>query len=58
MLIQPEDAPGLNGRNGSFHHVSGLAAPFRSIVQVLDACQGEGLTVVGINTAVDIKGAN
>ena len=33
-------------------------APFRSIVQVLDACQGEGLTVVGINTAVDIKGAN
>ena len=30
-------------------------APFRSIVQVLDTCQGEGLTVVGINTAVDIK---
>ncbi|MGI5869501.1 MAG: ExbD/TolR family protein [Kiritimatiellia bacterium] len=30
-------------------------APFRSIVHVLDVCQGEGLTVVGINTAVDIK---
>lgn len=30
-------------------------APFRSIVQVLDTCQGEGLTIVGINTAVDIK---
>ncbi len=29
-------------------------APFRSIVQVLDACKGEGLTIVGINTAVDI----
>ncbi len=30
-------------------------APFRSIVQVLDTCQGEGLTVVGIHTATDIK---
>lgn len=45
--------PGLRIRiNGD------VFAPFRSIVQVLDACQGEGLTVVGINTAVDIKGAN
>ncbi len=32
-----------------------IYAPFRSIVQVLDACQGEGLTIIGINTAVDIK---
>ena len=31
-----------------------IYAPFRSIVQVLDTCQGEGLTVIGINTAVDI----
>ena len=31
-------------------------APFRSIVQVLDACHGEGLSVVGINTAVDVTG--
>ena len=30
-------------------------APFRSIVQVLDTCQGEGLTVVAIHTATDIK---
>jgi biopolymer transport protein ExbD len=30
-------------------------APFRSIVQVLDTCQGEGLTVVGIHTATDIR---
>ena len=30
-------------------------APFRSIVQVVDTCQGEGLTVVGIHTATDIK---
>jgi len=45
--------PGLRIRvNGD------VFAPFRSIVQVLDACQGEGLTVVGINTAVDIKGTN
>lgn len=29
-------------------------APFRSIVQVLDTCQGEGLTLVGIHTAVDV----
>ncbi len=30
--------------------VSGdMYAPFRSIVQVLDTCQGEGLNVVGIN---------
>ena len=29
-------------------------APFRAIVQVLDTCQGEGLTIVGINTAVDV----
>lgn len=29
-------------------------APFRSIVQVLDTCQGEGLTVVGIHTATDL----
>ena len=32
-------------------------APFRSIVQVLDTCQGEGLNVVGINTATDITPA-
>jgi len=32
-----------------------IYAPFRSIVQVLDTCQGEGLTIIGINTAVDIK---
>lgn len=31
-----------------------IYAPFRSIVQVLDTCQGEGLTVVGIHTASDI----
>ena len=44
------EQPGLRIRiNGD------VFAPFRSIVQVLDACQGEGLTVVGINTAVDIK---
>ena len=30
-------------------------APFRSIVQVLDTCQGEGLTVVGIHTATGIR---
>ncbi len=30
-------------------------APFRSIVQVLDTCQGEGLTVVGIHTAADLQ---
>ena len=30
-------------------------APFRSIVHVLDTCQGEGLTVVGIHTATDIR---
>ena len=30
-------------------------APLRSIVQVLDTCQGEGLTVVGIHTATDIR---
>lgn len=30
-------------------------APFRSIVQVIDTCQSEGLTVVGIHTASDIK---
>ncbi len=29
-------------------------APFRLIVQVLDTCQGEGLTVVGINTATGL----
>lgn len=28
-----------------------MFAPFRSIVQVLDTCQQEGLTVVGIHTA-------
>ena len=28
-----------------------IFAPFRSIVQVLDTCQQEGLTVVGIHTA-------
>ena len=32
-------------------------APFRSVVQVLDTCQGEGLNVIGINTAVDINPA-
>ena len=31
-----------------------IYAPFRAIVQVLDTCQGEGLTIVGINTAVDV----
>lgn len=31
-----------------------IYAPFRSIVQVLDTCQGEGLSVVGIHTASDI----
>ena len=30
-------------------------APFRSIVQVLDACQQEKLTVVGIHTADGIQ---
>lgn len=29
-------------------------APFRAIVQVIDTCQGEGLTLIGINTAVDV----
>ena len=48
--ITAREQPGLRIRiNGD------VFAPFRSIVQVLDACQGEGLTVVGINTAVDIK---
>jgi len=32
-----------------------IYAPFRSVVQVLDTCQGEGLNVIGINTAVDIN---
>lgn len=31
-----------------------INAPFRLIVQVLDTCQGEGLTVVGINTALGL----
>ena len=31
-----------------------MYAPFRAIVQVLDTCQGEGLNVIGIHTAVDI----
>ena len=30
-------------------------APFRLIVQVLDTCQGEGLTVVGIHTASGLE---
>lgn len=30
-------------------------APFRAIVQVLDTCQQEGLTVVGIHTADGLK---
>ena len=30
-------------------------APFRAVVQVLDTCQQEGLTVVGIHTADGIK---
>ena len=30
-------------------------APFRSIVQVLDTCQGEGLTIVGIHTATGLE---
>lgn len=34
-----------------------IYAPFRSIVQVLDTCQGEGLTVVGIHTASDLPAA-
>jgi len=34
-----------------------IYAPFRAVVQVLDTCQGEGLNVVGINTAVDITPA-
>ena len=32
-----------------------IFAPFRSVVQVLDTCQQEGLTVVGIHTADGIK---
>ena len=28
-------------------------APFRAVVQVLDACKAEGLTVVGIHTAIE-----
>lgn len=31
-----------------------IYAPFRSVVQVLDACAAEKLNVVGINTATDI----
>jgi len=31
--------------------------PFRSIVQVLDACQAEGLSVAGIHTAGEIRNA-
>lgn len=30
-------------------------APFRSIVQVLDVCQQEGLTVIGIHTSDGIR---
>ena len=32
-----------------------IYAPFRAIVQVLDTCQQEGLTVVGIHTADGIE---
>ena len=32
-----------------------IYAPFRSIVQVLDTCQQERLTVVGIHTADGLK---
>jgi biopolymer transport protein ExbD len=32
-----------------------IFAPFRSIVQVLDTCQQEGLSVVGIHTADGLK---
>ena len=32
-----------------------MFAPFRSIVQVLDTCQQERLTVVGIHTADGLK---
>ena len=42
----PDRRIGINGD---------VFAPFRSIVQVLDTCQGEGLTVVGIHTATDIR---
>jgi len=31
-----------------------IDAPFRSVVHVLEACKGEDLYVVGINTAVDM----
>ncbi|MCL1910011.1 MAG: biopolymer transporter ExbD [Kiritimatiellaeota bacterium] len=31
-----------------------IYAPFRSIVQVLDTCQGEELNVIGINVAADV----
>ena len=30
-------------------------APFRSVVQVLDTCKAEGLNVVGIHTAANVK---
>jgi biopolymer transport protein ExbD len=44
-----EEKPGRRIRiNGDIN------APFRLIVQVLDTCQGEGLTVVGINTALGL----
>lgn len=44
-----EEKPGRKIRiNGDIN------APFRLIVQVLDTCQAEGLTVVGINTAIGL----
>ena len=44
-----EDKPGRRIRiNGDIN------ASFRQIVQVLDTCQGEGLTIVGINTATGL----
>jgi len=61
---QPVGAEGLRARlrEAAREHpdmrirISGdVYAPFRSIVQVLDTCQGEGLNIIGINTAVDVK---
>lgn len=34
-----------------------IYAPFRSVVQVFDTCQSEGLVTIGINTAADINPA-
>ncbi|MCL1910343.1 MAG: biopolymer transporter ExbD [Kiritimatiellaeota bacterium] len=61
---QPVGAEGLRAalRNAAATHpdmrvrINGdIFAPFRAVVQVLDTCQGEGLNVIGINTAVDLN---